>query len=674
MYKEDGMGPPLRVLLIEDSEDDAKLIERTLRRGGFEPQIERVYTPHAMTRALDEGHWDIVISDYMMPSFSVPAALAMLKLRELDLPFIIVSGAIVEQTAVDAMRSGAHDYVMKDNLTRLVPAIEREIIEATGRKQRRQAEAISARLGRILDNSQDEIYIFDPDSLQFIQVNRGAFENLGYSEPELRKLTLPDIQPRNTPDQLLDLLSPLVKREREQISFETEHQRKDGSIYPVAVKLYYSGNETPPVVVAIVENIAERKQAEAALQFIANASSLLAGSLAYETTFQNLVELAIPYLADLCIIDTVENDQVIRRIAVAHINLSKEVLVNRLQQITPDPERPHPAVKVIRTGQPEINEHVTDELLETIARDNEHFEILRSLGYGSHLVLPLVARDHTLGAISFISMESRQHTTREIALAEELARRAATAIDNAQLYRAAQQALEIRDHFLSIAAHELKTPITALLGHAQLLQQRLLRTGQFEAREYRMLEVITEQALRLANMVEVLLDVGRLRTGALAMDTNTLDLSRLVQRVVGEIEPGLEHHALHLRIPGQPILITGDEMRLEQVIQNLVQNAIKYSPHGGEIFVRLESIDGRVCISVADHGIGIPPQALADIFRQFYRADNVNQLNISGFGLGLYVVSEIVSMHNGTVDVESIEGKGSTFRVYLPANQGLSLN
>ncbi len=667
------MSAPLRVLLIEDSENDAKLIERALRRGGFDPTVERVYTPQSMTEALDRQSWDVVISDYVMPGFSVPAALAMLKVRELDLPFIIVSGAIVEQTAVDAMRSGAHDYVMKDNLTRLVPAIEREIAEAANRKQRKLAEVISARLVRILDNAQDEIYIFDADSLRFIQVNRGACLNLGYSQNELTAFTPLDLQPAMTDEKLRTLLAPLVTGEREQVIFETAHRRKDGSIYPVETKYYCSNNEHPVVYVAIAQNITERKQHEAALHFIAEASSVLAGTLDYDLTFQNLARLAIPYLADVCIIDTLEEERVIRRIA-AHMNVTKETLAQRLQEISPDPSRSRPVVKVIQSGQPEMRENVPDELLEAIARDNEHIELLRSLGYRSHLVLPLVARDHPLGAISFISMESRHYTPRDIVLAEELARRAAVAIDNAQLYREAQQALEIRDHFLSIAAHELKTPITALLGHAQLLQQRLQRTGLFQDREYRMLEVITEQALRLSSMVEVLLDATRIRSGTLAMQSTIFDLARLVQRVVGEIEPGLEQHILHLSLPNSPLLIRGDEMRMEQVIQNLVQNAIKYSPEGGEIDVRLEANDGRACISVTDQGIGIPAHALTEIFRQFYRADNANTLHISGMGLGLYVVSEIVTLHSGSIDVQSIEGEGSTFRVYLPTLESVPLN
>src|SRR5437867_1329376 len=171
------MKTPLRVLIVEDCEDDAELLLRELRRGGYAPAFERVDTPEAMSAALARESWDIVIADYSLPQFSRLAALNLVQERALDLPFIIVSGAIGEDTAVAAMKAGAHDYLLKGNLARLVPAIERELREAESRRERRRAEELSSRLGRIIEDAPIELWVFDADTLRFTHVNRPAREH-----------------------------------------------------------------------------------------------------------------------------------------------------------------------------------------------------------------------------------------------------------------------------------------------------------------------------------------------------------------------------------------------------------------------------------------------------------------------------------------------------------------
>src|SRR5258708_15288821 len=203
------------------------------------------------------------------------------------------------------------------------------------------------------------------------------------------------------------------------------------------------------------------------------------------------------------------------------------------------------------------------------------------------MVVPLIMRERILGAISFLATGSDHiYDLGEIALAEELARRAAVAIENARLYHEAQPALMLRDQFLSIAAHELKTPITALLGNTQLIQRRLSRNGlvSFGDRDQRMLNVIEQQAQRLGRMVEALLDIARIRTGTLAIEREFLDIGALAERIADEVQPTLERHFLEIsHIADDSLIVSGDSLRLEQVFQNLIQNAIKYSPHGGTI-------------------------------------------------------------------------------------------
>ncbi len=301
------------------------------------------------------------------------------------------------------------------------------------------------------------------------------------------------------------------------------------------------------------------------------------------------------------------------------------------------------------------------------ARDDEHLELLRTLGFTSYMCVPLLTRGNILGVITLVTAASgRRYQPDDLALAEELARRAAIAVDNAQLYREAQEAIRVRDLFLSIASHELKTPLTSLLGNAQLLGRRAAYEGGANERLQRTVRVIVEQAGRLNKMITALLDISRIQTGQLSIEQGRLDLGALVRRVVDETQPTFSCHTITCALPNEELVIAGDELRLEQVLQNLLNNAAKYSPSGGPISVRLDQRGGHGCITVSDQGIGIPREALPNLFQRFYRAHNVETQHFSGMGVGLYVVKEIVTLHGGSVDVQSTEGAGSTFTVYLP--------
>jgi PAS domain S-box-containing protein len=230
----------------------------------------------------------------------------------------------------------------------------------------------------------------------------------------------------------------------------------------------------------------------------------------------------------------------------------------------------------------------------------------------------------------------------------------------------AQEAVRVRDVFLSIAAHELKTPLTSLLGNAQLLQRRAERDGNTTDRGKNAIRVIVDQAKRLDKMILALLDVSRIETGKLSIERTPVDLCGLVRRVVEEVQPTLVSHTVDCQMPTSMLMIDGDEVRLEQVIQNLITNAIKYSPQGGSVVVRIEQHDTQVHLEVMDTGMGIPKDDQPYLFQRFYRASNAEAQYRSGMGIGLYVVKEIVTLHGGIIAVESCEGVGSTFTVSLP--------
>jgi PAS domain S-box-containing protein len=230
----------------------------------------------------------------------------------------------------------------------------------------------------------------------------------------------------------------------------------------------------------------------------------------------------------------------------------------------------------------------------------------------------------------------------------------------------AENALRIRDQFLAVAAHELKNPLTALQGYTEVLQRRAMREQTLNERDQRVLQIIASQAKRFHGLIDSLLDIGRIQVGGLSIERRPLELCSLVRLLVDEIQPSLERHTIQLECEAEALIIAGDTARLEQVVQNLLQNAVKYSPSGGVVTVRVYRQNDRAYLSVSDQGIGIPQAAQANLFQQFYRATNVEAQQIQGMGIGLYVVKEIVALHDGEITVESREGEGSTFTVSIP--------
>lgn len=271
------MNDPLRVLIVEDSEDDALLILRELRRCGYTPVCERVDTAAAMKSALQTKDWDIILADYSMPNFSAPAALALLKENGIDLPFIIISGSIGEEIAVAMMKAGAHDYLMKNNLARLAPAIERELTEAEVRRKRRQAEALlresEERYRNLFETAHDIIQSVAPDG-RFQFVNRAWLETMGYTLDEVKSLTLPDIILPELLDHCMELLHKVMNGEHFD-NLETTFIAKNGQRVEVEGNISCRFvNGIPVASQGVFRNITQRKAQTAALEYQARHDSL----------------------------------------------------------------------------------------------------------------------------------------------------------------------------------------------------------------------------------------------------------------------------------------------------------------------------------------------------------------------------------------------------------------
>jgi PAS domain S-box-containing protein len=632
---------PLSLLIVDDDALDRMAVRRALIAGDLKMTLAEAEDGASAQAAIANGPFDCILLDYQLPGTDGLEVLRTLRMAGVRTPVIMLTGQSDAQIAVELMKAGATDYLAKGLLTpetlsssvRNALRVHRaEAIAARAEAQRLEAEEALQHsehlLATTLRSIGDAVIATDAEgAISFM--NAVAEELTGWRAAEVAGQALDSLLPLIDPatGETMTGLATSVLRSGAVIEavdgalVEDRHGRRfpvTGSGAPIK-----DPNGGVMGVVVVLRDITERIRNEERLRLLAELSQALVASLDYREHLMSLASLAVPRLADVCIVDMLQPNGEVERVVQVTSDRAEGEIGAELQ------ESPH----------------------------GETAGMLR---------VPLHMRDSSRGAITFIRRGSAPFQPDEVAFAEELARRAALAIDNALLYREAQEAIHIRDAFLSVASHELKTPLTSLLGFLDLLQRRVTPGTVIGEREQRRIQVATEQAHRLNKMVASLLDVSRLQTGQLSIERNPVDLGALVQRIGGEVEQTLHHtHQLEIQIPEAPVVIVGDDLRLEQVLQNLLQNAVKYSPQGGPIVMRLDTVGDHARLQVQDSGMGIPPESLNHIFSRFYRAANTASQQVSGMGVGLYVVKQIVELHGGRVEVESVEGEGSTFSIFL---------
>jgi PAS domain S-box-containing protein len=414
-------------------------------------------------------------------------------------------------------------------------------------------------------------------------------------------------------------------------------------------------------------DVTERRRAEEASRFLAEASSALASSLDYETTLGAVARLAVPQIADWCAVDMLGQDGGLERLAVVHADPRKVALVRELdRRYEVDMEAGSGVPNVMRTGFPELVPDITDELLAETAEDPEHHRLLQSLGLKSYIIVPLVARGRTLGALTLMTAESgRRYGMSDLAVAENLAGRAALAVDNARLYHEAHELNRMKDEFLATLSHELRTPLNAIVGWAHLLRDGKLDDDT----THRAIETINRNAKTQSQLIADILDVSRIVTGKLRLNLRPVELAPVVEAAVDTMRPTAEVKGVKLEIQisdanGQ---VSGDSDRLQQVVWNLLSNAIKYTPRGGVVRVKVARERSHAAIVVEDTGAGMPAELIPRVFERFLQGDSTSTRSHGGLGLGLAIVRHIVELHGGAVEASSRgPGLGSTFKVSLP--------
>ena len=417
---------------------------------------------------------------------------------------------------------------------------------------------------------------------------------------------------------------------------------------------------------ASIYDITARKKTERATSLLAKAGEIFNRSLDYEETLQAVSSLAVPELADWCFIDLVDAEGGYERIAVAHTRPEDEPLARRFRRYYRPATAPYSISETFRMGRTAVVNDVTPDILKLMARDDEHEAALSALGLRCFISVPLTSRGTTFGVMSLVGTDRwRRFEPDDAALAEELARRAALAVDNARLYTNAQDANRAKDEFLANLSHELRTPMTAIVGWARLLQLGGLPEDQHALA----IDTIRQSADMQTRLIDELLDVSRIVTGKLHLSTEPMTLPGAVRAAAAAIRPAMDakRQTLDIEINDENIIVLGDAGRLQQVFWNLLTNATKFTPPGGTIGIEVTpAAADDVTITVRDTGIGIPPDSLPLIFERFRQVTSPDRKR-TGLGLGLAIAKELVEMHGGSITAASAgEGKGSVFTVTLP--------
>ncbi|HEX7582226.1 MAG TPA: ATP-binding protein [Gaiellaceae bacterium] len=782
------------ILMVDDRPENLLALQAVL-----EPLGHRLVSVTSGADALKEillGEFACILLDVQMPELDGFELATLIKQRKRSqhIPIIFVTALSKEEKHVyRGYSAGAVDYIFKP----IDPGVLRSKVtvfvelwlknrqlqeQAAKRHERELAEvtrASEARYRQLADAMPQIVWTSGPDG-GTTYFNRRWFEYTGMTPEEAGpRAWHAAVHPDDLPGAVARREQTLASREPYEVEYR--FRAADGSYRWHLGRAVPMHDATGQVEfwVGTATDINDRKIIEDQRSFIVAAGDALARSLDYRQTLSKVAELAAGDIADGCIVHVVETDGVISAVAVAHADPAKLTFARELEErCPPRAGRPAGAAEVIRSGKAELATELTDAMLTTAAVDELHLDLLRRLEIRSYLCVPLKSRDRVLGAITLVSSDAaRRFGAEDLLLAEELARRATMAIENARLFQQAEERaqaarvlatigdgvflvdrsgrirlwnaaaeritgvaaadvlgrsaataipgwaaaelrvplahageptrpesvpleLDGRELWLSVSAvgyedgtvyafrdlteerafesmrqdlvatvsHELRTPLAAIYGAALTL-----RRGDVELEAKlrdKLLQVVVEESARLSEIVNDLLLASQLDSGKLRVTIERCDPVEIAQL---EIDAAKTHLPVNIELvldaPESLPPVAADAGQLRQVLSNLIDNAVKYSPDGGTVTLAVTARDHHVQFAVTDGGLGVPPVEQDRIFEKFYRLDPDMTRGIGGTGLGLYICRELVRRVNGRIWLESEGGRGSTFFVELPQEQ-----
>jgi PAS domain S-box-containing protein len=407
---------------------------------------------------------------------------------------------------------------------------------------------------------------------------------------------------------------------------------------------------------------AAAESAQRRLEVLAGVSGVLAGSLDCALVFSDAAGVIVPGVADLFIADLLAGER-LERVTVACADAAAAERLRSRCRPPADLSGDHPIAEALRTVEPVLVTATTPAWLATWSESAEALGVWQEIGLSSAAIVPIKSHRQTHGILTFGWVSARQGDPADLGLLRDIGLRAALALDTARLIRDLEAEQQHRDEFLAMLAHELRNPLAAITTGLDVLERaeppdRARITG-----------IVARQSRHLARLLNDLLQVSRVRFGQVTLHRQLVDLGALARHSLDALQTGAqaEHARVIFRAGPQPIRVMGDPDRLEEVIDNLLDNALKYTPSGGTIEVSVATEGNEAVLRVRDSGIGISPDFLPRVFDVFSRSDRPRSQSRPGLGLGLSVVRDLISNHGGRVRVSSPGvGQGSEFVVRLP--------
>jgi len=690
------------ILLVDDHIENLVALEAILT--DLEQNLVRAESGLDALRLLLNQEFALIILDVDMPIMNGFETAALIRQREKSrhTPIIFLTAINkAEQHVFKGYSLGGVDYLTKPFVPEVLLAKVTAFVELHKKsvEVKRQAKLLQQMVSdlaksndeirklnvelqserdfvsTVLDSAESIVVVLDA-SYRIVRASRAFERTLGYSHDEVQGQTLNSF---------------FVASESLENTSESENywRSKDGTVRLIAWSkttltanhVILTGNDiterkrTEQQREQFIRAEAARAEAEASERrsaFLAEAGTMLAGTLDYERTLINISRLAIPTFADWCFVYSALNGHEITSGLIAHVDPEKEHLA---QQVEIRPEdlsnEALPVVRVFQTGRPELFADINDGDLRQTVSDKTKYEALKQLGLRSAVVVPIPGRHSVLGVIGFASATPNRYASTELIFAQDLARRISLALENARLYREAQEANRAKDEFLATLSHELRTPLNAILGWTQILRSKRLD----EVTTVRAFEAIERNAKAQAELIEDMLDVSRIITGRIRLEMQPVRLSEAIEAALDAVRPAADAKGIRLEcdlLPDRGI-ISGDQHRLQQIVWNLLSNAVKFTPAAGVVRIKLEYNDLEARLTVSDTGRGITPQFLPFVFDRFRQAETMVNRTAGGLGLGLSIARHLVELHGGLIEASSEgEGRGATFTVTLPLRDMVS--
>jgi PAS domain S-box-containing protein len=649
---------PLRVLIVDDSEDDALLMVRELRNGGWQLVYERVDQAEPMRKALQNQPWDLILCDYKVPAFEAPEAIALAKSVQSEIPIILISGTIGEEKAVECMRLGAHDYIMKDNLSRLCPAVRRALGEANIKRQKKKADEqlrqSEQKYRTILESIEEGYYETDLRG-SFTFFNDSLCRIIGYAYEETLGLNNRRITDKENARKLFKTFSEVYKTGRSVQAFDWQIIRKDGARRHIEGSVALLEDSSGRVIgfKGIVRDVTERKEAEKKLRLLTS-------------RLGDIIE----YLPDAIYVIDIEKKIIAWNKALEDMTgVKKSDLLNKgnYEYALPLFGRRQPIlIDLLDT----FNKEILSLYQYVEYGEKIYAESYRPSLYGGrgahlwHVAAPLYDREgNRFGSIEVIrdvtDIKAKEKNLRESLRRKEIA----------------EAATRAKSEFLATMSHEIRTPMHGIIGLTDLVLQTELTAPQ---RDY--LEKIKMSAHHLMVIINDILDYSKIEADKMTLESVRFNLRNVIQHVFDLTYPDARKKALELVLHidrNLPAFVEGDPLRLQQVLMNLASNAVKFTQQG-RVFISVERHEtgdeegtnhAWLKFSVQDTGIGMTEKQMESLFQLFAQADNSVSRKYGGTGLGLAISQRIVHLMGGQISVTSQIGKGSTFVFMIPLQE-----